>query len=165
MWTVIKFEKKALNLLIKDLKAKVGEDIITYSPILEVQYYKKNKLSKKQINLMDNYFFCYHKKFEKKSFINAIKFAKGLKYFLDGYFFSQKEIKLFIDKCKESENEKGFLNQNFLELYKNFKYKFQSGPFVEQIFKILSFNKNRINILLGGVETSIKKDKFLISPV
>ena len=101
----------------------------------------------------------------KKSFINAIKFAKGLKYFLDGYFFSQKEIKLFIDKCKESENEKGFLNQNFLELYKNFKYKFQSGPFVEQIFKILSFNKNRINILLGGVETSIKKDKFLISPV
>ena len=87
-------KKKELNLLIKDLKAKVGEDIITYSPILEVQYYKKNKLSKKQINLMDNYFFVIIKKFEKKSFINAIKFAKGLKYFLDGYFFSQKEIKI-----------------------------------------------------------------------
>ena len=34
-----------------------------------------------------------------------------------------------------------------------------------RLYPAISFNKNRINILLGGVETSIKKDKFLISPV
>ncbi|MDC0232276.1 hypothetical protein OAJ72_03220, partial [Pelagibacteraceae bacterium] len=76
---------------------------------------------------------------------------------------SQNEIKKFIDKCKNSEDKNGYLSQNFFELYVNSNYKFYSGPFAETIFKIVDLQKNKINILLGDIKTTINKNKFLFT--
>ncbi len=165
MWTIIKFDKKYSQLLKSSLKNKIGKDLIFYSPILLIEKFKKNKLIKKEFSLLGNYLFCFHEKFEKESFLNSLKFTKGLKYFLNGYSCSQQDIEIFIKKCKECEDRKGYLNQNFFEIYKNNNYKFISGPFSQKIFKIIDFQKNKIEILLGKIKTTIKKEKFLFSPL
>ena len=46
-----------------------------------------------------------------------MNYVKGTKCFLKDYFSCQKEIKEFILKCKQNEDEKGYLKQSFL----NFK--------------------------------------------
>ncbi len=78
---------------------------------------------------------------------------------------SQKEISDFIKKCKENENENGFLKQTFYEFKLEKKYKFISGPFANQIFKIINLQKNRLNILIGKINTSVKKNDFLFQPI
>ena len=90
---------------------------------------------------------------------------KGLKYFLNGFLESQNEISEFVLKCKENENEQGFLDQNFFDLRVNKSYKFFSGPFTNQIFKIVELQKNKINILIGKINTSVRKRDFLFQPV
>ena len=124
-----------------------------------------SKLNYKEFNLLGDYLFCFHKSFNNFSTVNKLKFTKGLKYFLTGFVQSQEEIKKFIKKCKESENEEGYLSQNFFELYVNSKYQFSSGPFTEMIFKIVELQKNKINILLGNIKTTIKKNEFLFRPL
>ena len=164
MWTIIKFDKKNLEFLKKDFKEKLGEGFTIYNPKLFIQKYKRNKLINKEFDLLGDYLFCYHKNFKNPETISKLKFTRGLKYFLHGFIQSQKEIKKFIQKCKNYENNEGYLMQNFFELYTNSKYKFTSGPFVEMIFKIINLQKNKINILLGNVKTTIKKDEFLFIP-
>ena len=165
MWTIIKFDKKKLEFLKKDFREKLGEDLTIYSPKLTFKKYKNNKLIYKEFNLLGDYLFCFHKSFNNFSTVNKLKFTKGLKYFLTGFVQSQEEIKKFIKKCKESENEEGYLSQNFFELYVNSKYQFSSGPFTEIIFKIVELQKNKINILLGNIKTTIKKNDFLFRPL
>lgn len=165
MWTIIKFEKKSLELLKRDFKEKLGEGFAIYNPKLFIQRYKKNKLIKKEFNLLGDYLFCFHKNFNDPRTVEKLKFTKGLKYFLSGFVQSQEEIKNFIQKCKKSENSKGYLSQNFFELNINSKYKFYSGPFAEMIFKIISLQKSKINILLGNIKTTVNKDDFLFNPL
>ena len=38
MWTIIKFEKKKLELLKEDLRKKLGKDFIIYIPKIKIQY-------------------------------------------------------------------------------------------------------------------------------
>jgi len=165
MWTIIKFNKKNLEFLKKDFKEKLGEGFVTYSPKISIQKYKKNKLINKEFHLLGDYLFCFHKNFSNPQTINKLKFTRGLKYFLNGFIQSQEEIKKFIQKCKNSENNEGYLSQNLFKLYINSKYKFSSGPFAEMIFKIINLQKNKINILLGNVKTTINKNEFLFSPL
>ena len=61
MWTVIKFDKKNLGLLKIDLKKKLGDNLITYSPQLRIQRFKNNRLIYKEVSLMGDYLFCFHK--------------------------------------------------------------------------------------------------------
>ena len=164
MWTIIKFDKNNLEFLKKDFREKIGSDIRIYYPRLLVHKNKKNKLISMEYNLLGDYLFCFHKKFQNPNTISALKFTKGLKYFLSGFNESQEEIKNFIEKCKESENEKGYLTQNFFQLCKNSNYKFTTGPFAEKIFKIIDLQKNKINILLGNIKTTINKKEFLFNP-
>ena len=42
MWSILKFDKKKLSLLQKDLKKKLGEDIKIYIPKFRIQKYKNN---------------------------------------------------------------------------------------------------------------------------
>lgn len=165
MWTVIKYEKKSFGFLIQELKKKVGDDLIVYNPKLKFQKFINHKLISKSSNLIGDYVFCYHKKFEKKSFLQTLKFCRGLKYFLDGYLEFQSQIISFIKKCKYSEDSKGFISQSFYEIdfYKD--YKFLSGPFSEKVFKIIGLKKNRINVLVGNLKTTVDKKDFLFSPV
>ena len=85
MWTIIKFDKKKLELLKKDFKEKLGEDFTIYKPKLAFKKYKNNKLINKEFNLLGDYLFCFHKKFEDSKVINSLVYTRGLKYFLNGY--------------------------------------------------------------------------------
>ena len=148
MWTVVKYDNKNFTLLIQELKKKVGEDLIIYNPKIRTQKYVNQKLISRSSNLIGNYFFCFHKKFEQKSILQTLKFCKGLKYFLDGYLELQGQIICFVKQCKRSEDSQGFISQSFfskIDLYKD--YKFLSGPFSEKIFKVIGQEKNKIKIL------------------
>lgn len=165
MWTILKFEKKKLELLKTDLRKKIGNDFKIYIPKIRVQKYKNNKLKNIDLNLLGDYLLFFHKSFTDKKSLTSLKTSRGLKYFLDGFMESQKDINEFITRCKETECEKGFLSKNFFKLYLNKKYQFSSGPFTNKIFQIISLQKNKINILLGNVKTSVKKKDFLFYPV
>ena len=151
MWTVIKFDKKNLNLFKEDLKKKLGKDFKIYIPKIRLQRFQNNKLVYKDFNLLGDYLFCYHQSFKNKKNINSLKFSRGLKYFLDGFYESQKEISV--------------LSKSFFDLNINKKYKFTSGPFTNMIFKIIDLQKNKIQVLIGDLKTSINRKDFLFSPL
>ena len=165
MWTIIKFDRKNIGILKEDFKKKLGKDVTIYSPKLLIQKYKKNKSFNKEFNLLGDYLFCFHRDFKNPETLNLLKFTRGLKYFLGGFNESQDEIEKFIKKCNESENAKGYLTQNFFDICKNSNYKFTSGPFSEKIFKIINLQKNKINILLGNIRTTIKNEEFSFTPL
>ena len=66
---------------------------------------------------------------------------------------------------KKSENQKGHLVPSFFNIILNKNYRFNSGPFCEKIFKIISLQKNKIQILLGDLKTTIDKKEFSFSPI
>ena len=165
MWSIIKFDKKKFSFFKEDLKKRLGQDIKIYIPKIFFENFKKNKLIKKEINLLGDYLFCFHNNFSSDEKINSLKFTRGLKYILNGYKESQWEIEIFVKKCKEFEDEKGYVSSNFVDLVLNRKYKFLSGPFSNKIFEIINLHKNRIGILMGNLKTSINRKEFLISPL
>ena len=165
MWIIIKFDKKNLNLLKQDLGNKLGKDIKFYIPKILIKKFYKNKLLNKEFHLLGDYMFCYHKSLSDVTFLKIIKNCKGLKYILKGCIEFQNEIVKFINKCKSFENDNGFLKQNFYDLDIKKYYKFTSGPFVEQMFSIIKIQQNKIDILIGNLKTSVKKQEFLFSPI
>ena len=120
---------------------------------------------KKEFDLLGDYLLCYHKSFAQEGSMERLKFTKGVKYPLNGSILSQKEIQKFICKCKSFENEKGYIKQSFYDLEINEYYQFSSGPFIDKIFKIIEFQKNKINILMGDLKTNISKKEFLFTPL
>ena len=94
-----------------------------------------------------------------------MKFIKGLKYFLNGFNESQESIKKFIQECKSTENDEGFVSREILDLKLEKKYKFLNGPFSNQIFEILKFQKEKIRIATGNLTTTIKKKSYLFLSV
>ena len=165
MWTVIKFDKKNIGLLKKDLEIKLGKDVLIYCPKLLIQKFKNNKLINKEFNLLGDYMFCFHDKINEVGVIQKLKFSRGLKYFLEGFSKSQKEINCFINKCREIEDDKGYISQTVFKAEINKFYKFSSGPFTDRIFKILEIQKSKINILLGNIKTTLDKKEFLFNPI
>ena len=165
MWTVLKFDRKGLGLLTKGLRDKLGKDIKIYTPKLRIQRYRNNKLINKEFNLLGDYMFCFHKNLKYKDTINSLRFVRGLKYFLEGFDASQKDLERFIEKCKDSESQEGFISRDFFELDLNKNYKFTSGPFTEKIFQIINLQKNKIRILMGNLKTTINEKEFLFTPL
>ncbi len=165
MWAVLKFNDKNLSLLREDLSNKLGKDFKIYIPKLRIQRYKNNKLITKEINLLGDYLFCFHKNLEDHKILNSLKFIRGLRYFLEGFTGSQNDIRNFIAKCKESESKEGYLSRNFFDLDINKKYRFSSGPFANKIFQIIDLQKNRIKILMGNIKTTIKNKDSLFTPI
>ena len=163
MWTIIKSNKKKINFLKEDFTKNLGDDFIIYNPKILVQKYKKDKLIKKEFDLLGDYLFCFHKKFHNPCTIGSLKFSRGLKYFLNGFIQSQNEIENFVMKCKKAENDNGYISTNFVQLNLNAKYKFISGPFSEKIFEVVRFQKNKIDIFLGNIKTRIKQNNFLFN--
>ena len=164
MWTILRFDKRKISFLKKDFQEKLGKDIILYAPKLLIEKNKKNKIIKKEFNLLGDYIFLYHKKIN-QLMLNNLRFSRGLKYFLVGFLSSQKEIEFFINRCKKLENKKGYISQNLFEIIENEKYKFLTGPFRSEIFKILEVQKNKINVLIGNFKTYIKTKDYLFQPI
>ena len=165
MWTVLKFDRKSLALLKEDLNVKLGKNFKIYIPKLRIQKYKNNKLINKEFNLLGDYLFCFHENLASKKTVDSLRFTRGLKCILEGFIASQKDIEGFINKCKSSEGTEGFLSRDFFDLDINKKYKFSSGPFTDKIFQIINLQRNRIKVLMGNIETTIKRNKFLFIPV
>ena len=165
MWTIIKFDRKKLTFLKSDLDKKLGTNCKFYEPKLLFKKYIKKKWKKKEFNLLGDYLFCFNEKFNDSKVIKTMSYVRGLKYVLQGFNQSQKEISEFIEKCKESEGLDGYISEKLYDLQINSNYKFFSGPFTNSIFKILQLQKNKIRILMGDFKTTINKKKFLFQPV
>ena len=166
MWVILKFIKNDLNLLKKDITAKVGvgDDVKFYLPKLKLQKFKKNKLHSSEILLLGDYLLCYHPSFQNNSIINSLRYCRGLKYFLNGFMNNQKEINDFVIKCNKYEDEEGYIKQSFFNFdysYYN-KYKFLSGPFTSMIFKLLVSKKTKLKYYLEILkQLCLKKSIYL----
>ena len=164
MWIIAKYKINELKTMKNNFTKVLGENVEFYNPKFKYQKYIKKNLKTYEKSILEGYIICKHSHFSDSSIISKLRNVRGLKYFLNGFIQSQNEIKKFIDKCKNSEDKNGYLSQNFFELYVNSNYKFYSGPFAETIFKIVDLQKNKINILLGNIKTTINKKEFLFNP-
>ena len=166
MWTVAKIKKKELKVFKEKLVEKFGANTEFYCPKIEHHKYFKNKLQKFEKLILENYVFCYHKKFCEINAIDQVKFLKGLDYFLQGYKQNQKEIVKFINHCKSFENKDGFIMSAFFKTMIKRKAEFVSGPFTNMIFEILERQKNKLKILVGDIVTTISdKKNYLYRPI
>ena len=109
--------------------------------------------------VLENYIFCFNKKFEDQKTFQILRFVKGLQYFLPGCFSEQKNINNFIDYCKSFEDSLGFLKFSFFNKIEKNYIKFVSGPFTNMVFKILLKNKDKIKVLIGDIPISVSSDK------
>ncbi len=165
MWAVLKVDKKNLSLLKYDFKRKLGNDVKFYIPKLHIKKFLNKKIYNKEISLLGDYLLCFHKDFSKTSVLTSLKYCKGLKYFLKDFFNSQNEIQKFIDKCKENENENGYIKPTFFEYKINSSFEFISGPFTNMIFKILYENKGSLKAFIGNYKFTVSKEQNLFRPV
>jgi len=166
MWVVAKIKIKNLNVFKKDLVKKVGSNIEFYQPKIEYHRYFGDKIKRFEKLILENYIFCYHKRFQKSSFVNQVKFLKGLEYFLHGYNLNQDNIIKFIKYCKSFENEKGYLTQSFFKTIIAKKAQFISGPFTNMIFEILEKQKNKLKILVSNIVMTIPNStNYLYRPI
>ncbi len=165
MWTIFKIDKKKIKFLKEDFKKLLGEDVTFYTPKILVEKYKNDKLFSKEYSLLGDYIFCFHAKFNSISTLNILKFSRGLKYFLNGSISSQNEIKNFISRCKNFEDQNGNLMPEFFNIKFDTKYIFKSGPMTERLFSIIEIQKHKLKIILGGLKTTINKKDYLFYPV
>ena len=165
MWTIIKFDYKRVEILKNELKKKLGHNIKIYIPKVNIKDCKNKKKISKNYNLLGDYLLCFHEKFNSQSLISSLKFTKGLKYFLQGHITSQDEINNFVAKCKEHEDQNGYILTSFFDLYLNSNYEFASGPFMTKVFKIVELQKRYINISLENLKLKIDKKNFFFKPV
>ena len=86
MWAVIKVDKKKISFFKNEIKNKLGEESIIYSPKLLIKKITKKKLQKKEHEILGDYLFCYNKNFNKINFLKQLNFIKGVKYFLNGFY-------------------------------------------------------------------------------
>ena len=166
MWVVAKVKIKRLNIFKDNLIKKLGKDIQFYHPKIAYNKNFGNRVKKIEKFVFENYVFCFHDKFKKSSFLNEVRFLKGLEYFLNGCNQNQVEIVKFIEHCQTFENKEGYLTQAFFKTMNLKKAKFISGPFVDMIFEILERRKNKLKILIGNIVTTISdKTDCLYRPI
>jgi len=157
MWVILKIKNKELSILKEDFFKKLGKDVKFYLPKIKIQKFNKNKVKSYETCILGDYLFCYHEKLKNLNFLQALKSARGLKYFLGNSIYNQNQIENFINKCKENEKE-GFISQSFFSTIINQRAIFISGPFTNMIFKIIEEQKNKLKIIIGGMKITIDKN-------
>ena len=68
----------------KELSDKLGNDIEFYKPKMLIRKFYNNKKVVKEINLLGDYMFCFHKNLSKKIY-KFFKLHKRAKIFLKGF--------------------------------------------------------------------------------
>ena len=164
MWIVFKIDRKKINFFRNEINSKAGSKTLIYSPKMLINYFLKNKLASKEFPLLGDYIFCYNKNFSNKFISETLRYTKGCKLILKGFSNCQNEIEKFINNCKKFENEKGYISENFFQLKDKFHYKFCTGPFASQVFKILKMEKYKLDVILGNLKISLNQKKFLFKP-
>ena len=165
MWAIIKIDIKKISTLKSEFINKIGGEVLFYSPKLKLKQYTKSKVCSKEIYLLGNYILCFHKDFGKQSVVQTLKYSKGLKYFLNNLNSNQNDIENFITKCKEHEDENGFIKQTFFNFKSYKKFKFLSGPFTDFMFTIINENKSTIKALIGKYKVTMSKEKNFFRPI
>lgn len=160
MWTVIKIDLKKIGILKQDLSKKIGNDSKFFEPLYLIEKYRNKKIIKFKKNLFGNYIFCYNKKFEKKSYLEILKYIKGLKSLLYPNKKDQNEILNLIKRCKEFENKMGYIDQNYFYKYLNDKLEIFEGPLRNMVFNVLEKNKNSVSISFGNFKANVS-NKFI----
>tara|TARA_B100001123_G_C14913171_1_gene868645 strand:- start:56 stop:556 length:501 start_codon:yes stop_codon:yes gene_type:complete len=158
MWIVAKIKKKEISTFKQKLVEKFGRETKFYYPKIKYNKFIKNKVKEFEKHILENYIFCYNKRFVNPSFVSESRFLKGLEYFLTGYSQNQKEIVKFIDYCKSFETKDGYLVSAFFKEIIKKRAIFISGPFTDMIFEILERQKNKLKILVGNIVTTISDD-------
>ena len=158
MWIVLKYKSNEFNHLREDLKIKLGELPTIYKPKIKYQKIIRKKTLFIEQDILNDYLFCYHKKFENYKALNLLNNLKGLKYFLKGSFSDQDEIVHFINHCKLHQGKDGCLKQSFFDYSNIKKGKFLSGPFTNMIFEVIENQKNKLKVLIGNVTTAGSKN-------
>lgn len=166
MWIIAKYKSNELNILKNRFKEILGNEPEYFSPKIKYNKIIKQKFKTFQKSILEGYLICFHSKFNSKDVLNNLKYTRGITYILDGFKNNQKEIFEFVNKCKNFEDENGFIKQEFFS-NKNFtRAKFVSGPFTNIVFDILSRHSDKIEILIGKYKTSISKESdYLYRPI
>ena len=159
MWVAAKINIQEIGIFKKKLIEKFGKEIEFYNP--KIVYYKnfKNKIKKYEKFILENYIFCYNKKFVNPNVVNEIQFIKGLQYFLTGYIQNQNEIIKFIRNCRAFENKEGYITQAFFRTIVENKAKFISGPFANMMFEIIEKQKNKLKISINNIVMTISNNQ------
>ena len=154
MWIVIKYKVLQFNLFKNSLKNLLKEEPIFYFPKIRTTRYTKGNIKFSEKSLLNDYIFCFNYKFADETFTRKINFLKGVKYYLNNFNSSQKEIIDFIEFCKKYEKN-GFITNNFFKknLIKNGR--FISGPFTNFIFEIFSRNEKELKTNIGKFKLTI----------
>tara|TARA_B100000886_G_C20423286_1_gene492611 strand:+ start:2539 stop:3036 length:498 start_codon:yes stop_codon:yes gene_type:complete len=160
MWAIIKYNKKNFNLMKNDFLSRSIGLVRFYQPKMKIKKNDKNKINFKEISILGNYIFCFNKNFSNDNFIQSLNNIKGLDYILAGCKFSQNEINDFINKCKASHNDEGFISSKFYDLILNKKYKFTSGPFTDMIFNLVKIEKKKVEVVINDLKISLDKNNF-----
>ena len=92
MWIVAKIKTEQSSIFKQQLKSKLDDQVVYY----EAKIFHERKNLKIEKNILGNYIFCFHKKFQDNRNLTKIRYTKGLKYFLSGYQITQSEIQTFI---------------------------------------------------------------------
>ena len=160
MGAIIKFKKKNFQLMKRELIKRNSGKTNFYQPLIKVQKKKGVKSSFKEFPILGNYIFCFNQNFANENFIYSLKNIKGMEYILNGYRSSQIEIKKFINKCKNSQNNEGFLSYKFYDLVLNKKYQFTTGPLTNSIFQLINIEKNKIDVAVNSFKISLYKKQL-----
>jgi len=158
MWIVVKYKKKEFSYLKHDFKKVLQTSPTIFRPKIKYQKFIGNKVKYLENDILEDYVFCYHKKFNNLEILSNLKNLRGLKYLLKNSKDSQEEILSFINYCKINQGEDGFLKQSFFGFSNINKGVFISGPFTNMIFKVIQNQKNKLKILIGNVTTTITKN-------
>lgn len=163
MWIVAKMKKNQIRILKESVKEKIGSETEVYVPKIQISQMIKGKLLNKKIKfLLGNYFFIKNNKFESSAILETLKYLKGLHSIIPFSTSSQKEIIDFINKCKENENDSGFISQSFFNLIINKKIKFYSGPLTSFICELIEVEKNKIKVLVNNYMVTVNSENKLL---
>tara|TARA_B100000029_G_scaffold516438_1_gene629847 strand:- start:1410 stop:1910 length:501 start_codon:yes stop_codon:yes gene_type:complete len=166
MWYIIKYKSSEEALLKEGLREKLGNEIKYYIPKIRYKKFFRNKFKITERKILDNYLICYHKEFSKKFILSELRYIRGLQYFLEGCNQNQKNINEFINFCKSFEDDEGYIKPDFFAQCSFKKGKFFSGPFINTIFDIISYQKNKLKVSFGKLTATINKNsKYYYSPV
>tara|TARA_Y100000590_G_scaffold378175_1_gene444943 strand:+ start:1188 stop:1658 length:471 start_codon:yes stop_codon:yes gene_type:complete len=152
MWIVAKINKKNQNLFFNELKKKISDIKI---------YYPKIFHKKQDRNILGDYVFCYHKKFE-SNFHFHLNYIKGLKSFLENNQKDQSDIIKFINYCILHEDKNGFLKSSFFKKNITKMGKFINGPFANYLFEVASKEKNKLKIFLGDFNLTVSDENNIL---
>ena len=161
MWIIIKFKQNQFYTLKQEFKKKLEIEPNFFFPKLKLQKIKKNKLISYVSPLLGDYIFCFHPKFSNENILRNVNYLKGVKFLLNGFRNYQKDIPNFINRCRSSEDENGYIKQTFFNFVAAEKIKFLSGPFTNIIFKIMKRQKDSMKVSDGNVNISFSTERYL----